>query len=347
VIEAGQSLGGYEVLAPLGTGGMASLWLARRRGVEGFERRVVIKVVHPELGADDSYRQMLIDEALMAACIEHPNVIRVEELGEHEGAYFLVMEHVDGWSLAEVLDALDASDRRMAPALATHIAASVASGLHAAHEARRSDGRPLELVHRDVSPPNILVSRGGHVKIIDCGVAKALGRGIRTTAGTVKGKFRYMSPEQSRGRPLDRRTDVYALGIVLWEMLTTRPLFDAKDEVEILMQVREPTPSPPSTIAAGIPRALDEAVLAALASNVDERPATARDLRRSLLRAVPEAATIDPTDVAEVLADIVADAPGTADESDTSPARPSARPPGMAAELTVQRPLGEDDGGTR
>lgn len=292
---------------------------------------------------------MLIDEALMAVRIRHPNVVWVEELGEENGVCFLVMEYVDGWSLGQLLDALQQQGRRMTVELAVHVAAGVAAALHAAHEARHADGRPLELVHRDVSPPNVLLSRDGNLKLIDFGVAKALGRGIRTTAGTVKGKFRYMSPEQAKGKPVDRRTDVYAVGILLWEMLAMWPLFDADDELELLVQVREPTHRPPSELADGVPAELDRAVLAALAPAPEDRPATAQDLRRAILRALPEAAVVDSADLAALLDDVMSAAHEDRDGDSTSPARPSARPPGAMglAELTIKADLSRRGGGSR
>ena len=326
VLEVGQRLGEYEILAPIQTGGMARLFRARRLGAHGFRREVAIKCVHPDLHGEPSYTHMLVDEALMTARIAHPNVIRVDDLVEHDGACFLVMEYVDGFSLGEVLDALVDRGRAMGEALATHVATEVAAGLHAAHEATHPDGRRLDLVHRDVSPPNVLLTRDGHVKVIDFGVAKASGRGVRTTAGTIKGKFRYMSPEQARGKPVDRRTDVYALGIVLWEMLVMRPLFDADDEIELLTQVREPKVNAPGTLVSGISPALDEAVLAALAPAADDRPATAQSLRRMLARAVPEAAVVDSSDVAALLRELMGEA--------------EAEPRSVLGELTVKRHAG-------
>ena len=309
MIEDGQRLGGYQIVGPIRTGGMARLFRARRIGAHGFSQEVAIKLLHAELADDPRYTEMLVDEALMAARIHHPNVVRVEELAEDGGICFLVMEYVDGWSLGHVMDALSAQGRRMAPPLATHIASEIAAGLHAAHEATRADGRPLELVHRDVSPPNVLLAKKGHVKLIDFGVAKAHGRAVRTTSGTLKGKFRYMSPEQARGARVDRRTDVYAIGIMLWEMLTARPLFGADDEVALLTEVRDPHVRAPGAVVDGVEASLDEIVLAALAPDAANRLPTAQELRRRLLRAVPEAAVVDSADVAALLAELLGDAP--------------------------------------
>ena len=304
-LAEGEMLGGYEVVAPLRLGGMASLYRARRVGARGFTQDVAIKTVHPELAHDGTYTQMLVDEALMASRIRHPNVVRVEELADDGPICFLVMEYVDGWSLGQLMDALVASPGRLPVAVAAHIAIELAAGLHAAHEATREDGTPLELVHRDVSPPNVLLSCDGHVKLIDFGVAKARGRTVRTTAGTLKGKFRYMAPEQARGGSVDRRTDVYAAGILLWEMLTMRPLFGESDELELLMQVRDPTIVRPGSIASDIPPELDAVVLAALALEPDDRPATAQELRRRLLRSAQEAALVDSTDVRDLLREVM------------------------------------------
>ncbi|HEY6882295.1 MAG TPA: serine/threonine-protein kinase, partial [Polyangiales bacterium] len=181
--RAGQKVGEYELLAQLREGGMATLFLARRSGAAGFSRHVAIKVVHPELADDEQFCNMFLDEALLSSRIQHPNVVHVEELGQHEGAHFLVMEFVHGCSLSQLQRGLVARRRRLAPAYAVQIAMQVADGLHAAHQLADEHGRALDVVHRDVTPENILLAYTGHVKLIDFGIAKAYGRRHRTMDG--------------------------------------------------------------------------------------------------------------------------------------------------------------------
>jgi serine/threonine-protein kinase len=272
---------------------MATLFLAKRTGAAGFARPVAIKVVHPELANDLQFRQMFLDEALLSSRIHHPNVVHVEELAEHQGLHYLVMEFVHGCSLAQLSRALVARKRRLSPAFATRIAMHVAEALHAAHETRDAAGRLLEVVHRDVSPENILLAYAGHVKLIDFGIAKAYGRRHKTQEGLLKGKFRYMSPEQAQAKTIDRRTDIYQLGIVLWEMLTQRKLFDADNDVALLAQVREPKITPPSKLVDRIPPALDAAVMTALAKNPARRHPDAQVFARALAKALPAAHDVD------------------------------------------------------
>jgi serine/threonine-protein kinase len=290
---AGQKIADYELVANLRSGGMATLFLARRLGAAGFARPVAIKLVHPELAGDPQFRQMFLDEALLSSRIQHPNVVHVEELGEHQGAHYLVMEFVHGCSLAQLTRALIARGRRLSPAFAARIAMHVAEALHAAHETRDERGRLLEVVHRDVSPENILIAYAGHVKLIDFGIAKAYGRRHKTQEGLLKGKFRYMAPEQAYAKPIDRRTDLYQLGIVLWEMLTQRRLFDGENDVALLAQVRDPKIVPPSTRVDRIPPALDAAVMMALAKEPARRPPDAQTFARTLAKAVPTVHDVD------------------------------------------------------
>lgn len=291
--SVGQRIGEYELLAHLRSGGMATLFLARRLGAAGFTREVAIKIVNPELAVDAQFRTMFLDEAQVSSRVSHPNVVRVEELGEHQGSHYLVMEYVHGASLSQLQRQLVTHGRRLSPAFAARIAMHVAEGLHAAHETTDAEGRPLHIVHRDVTPENILLAYAGHVKLIDFGIAKAYGRRHKTQEGLLKGKFRYMSPEQAYGRSVDRRTDIYQLGIVLWEMLTLRRLFDAETDTELIQQVRNPHVAPPSALVDRIPQALEAAVMCALDPDPARRPADAQTFARMLGRAVPEAYEVD------------------------------------------------------
>jgi len=232
--------------------------------------------------------------------IRHPNVVRVEELGEHEERYYLVMEYVQGCSLAELLRTLGKQGRRMKPQIALWVASQVAAGLHAAHEMTGEDGNLLNVIHRDVSPQNVLLSIDGEVKLLDFGIAKAAGRAERTEAGVIKGKVRYMAPEQARGKDLDRRVDVYALGVVLWEMLTMRRFITGKSELEVIKKVRHPDVIPPSFRADGIEPSVDDAVMAALKVDRESRLGTAEDFRR-VLEGVIDAEQVGPAHLSELL----------------------------------------------
>jgi len=293
VWQAGQRIGDYELTADLRSGGMATLFLGRRLGAAGFQRDVAIKIIHPQLAGDEQFRQMFLDEAMLSSRIQHPNVVHVEELGEHEGSHYLVMEYVHGCSLSQLQRVLVGRGRRLAPAFAARIAMHVAEALHAAHETRDEHGRMLNVVHRDVSPENVLIAYAGHVKLIDFGIAKAYGRRHRTQDGLLKGKFRYMAPEQAYGKEIDRRTDIYQLGIVLWEMLTLRRLFDAETDVDLLQQVREPHIVAPSTLVGHIPPSLDAALSSALDPDPRRRPPDAQTFARMLGKAIPAAHEVD------------------------------------------------------
>ncbi|MCU0672455.1 MAG: serine/threonine protein kinase [Myxococcota bacterium] len=308
MIREGDRVADYEIVARMKAGGMATLFLGRRTGASGFSKPVAIKVVHAHLADDPSFVEMFVDEALLCARIQHPNVVHVEELRESNGTHLLVMEYVAGCSLGQLLRALAKRQRRMTPELAVHVAIHVLDGLHAAHELKNEQGAPMEVVHRDVSPDNVLLAWQGHVKLIDFGVAKAMSRRTQTSGSMLKGKIRYMSPEQAFGRAVDRRTDVYALAIVLWECLTMRRLFSGSGaDLELLEQVRNPTIVPPSQLVSDLPPALDAILLKALAREANDRYASAREMRRALADAMPRAASLDGSDLAELLRAVMAD----------------------------------------
>ena len=307
VLGVDKTIGGYEIVAKLKSGGMAAMYLARRRGAAGFARHVAIKVVHPHLAEDRSFVQMFVDEAKLSARIDHPNVVHIEEFGEFEGAYFLVMEYVHGCSLGQLLRELAHARRRLAPAMAVYIVSRIADGLHAAHETTDERGRPLGVVHRDVSPQNVLLSYKGQVKVIDFGVAKTTERSRQTTGISLKGKIRYMSPEQARGHAIDRRSDVYSLGVVMWELLTMRALFSAPNDLALLDLVRQPNVSPPTRHVSSLASALESVVMDCLASDPALRPPTAMSVRRRLADAVPQVRDIDDAQLAAVLRQVVSE----------------------------------------
>ena len=301
MFRVGDKVGDYEIVARLKSGGMATLFLGRRMGASGFSKHVAIKVVHPHLAEDPSFVQMFVDEAMLSARIQHPNVVHVEELREVDGNHFLVMEYVSGCSLAQLLRELAKRERRLSPQLAVHIAVRVADGLHAAHELRSPDGSSLGVVHRDVSPENVLLAWEGHVKLIDFGVAKARFRSVQTTGAFLKGKIRYMAPEQATGQHIDRRSDIYALGVVLWEMLTMQRLFDADNDLALLEAVRNPRVVAPSYVVPDLPRELDRAVMQALQPMPSQRHQSAQQLRRELADAMPRAVALDASHLSELL----------------------------------------------
>jgi eukaryotic-like serine/threonine-protein kinase len=305
VLEAGDTLGNYRILSRLRAGGMATLYLGKRSGAAGFTRPVAIKVIHPHLADDPRFVRMFVDEATLSAKIVDPHVVHVEELGEAAGTYFLVMEYVDGISLAQLLRELGRRKRALAVQLTSWIVAQIAAGLHAAHEATNEAGKPLGIVHRDVSPHNVLLAFKGHVKLIDFGIAKSQTKNTQT--GSLRGKLSYMPPEQAWGKSVDRRADVYALGVILWEMLTMRRLFDADNDFALLEQVRSPKVKAPSSVVPGIPPALDAVVMRALAPDPESRPGTAEELRAMLASAVPTMMSKTAKDVSSMLHALVPD----------------------------------------
>jgi serine/threonine protein kinase len=307
MLARGDSFGAYRIVARLKAGGMAQLYLARREGAAGFKRPVALKVIHPHLAREDQFVSMFVDEATLSSKIHDPNVVHVEDLGHANGGLFLAMEYVHGTALANVLRAARMHNRWLAPSFVAYIAAQIASGLHAAHEVTDDSGRLLGIVHRDVSPQNVLIAFKGHVKVIDFGIAKALGGTHATLDGAITGKLAYMPPEQARGHSLDRRADVYALGIVTWEMLTGRRLFTADNDLALIAQVREPKIDAPSKYVPNLPRSLDEVVMAMLARDPRSRPATTLDVKRMLLDAVPEARSVEAHDVAALLRALLAE----------------------------------------
>jgi serine/threonine protein kinase len=298
----------YEVIAPLGSGGMAMLYLARRRGVGGFSRLVTLKLVHQHLIADESIIKLFLDEARISAHVAHPNVVHVEEVGQCGDSYFIAMEYVHGVSLAELLARLTERRLRLRPKLCVWLAAQVAEALHAAHEAKGENGVPLDIVHHDVSPQNVLIGHTGHVKLIDFGIAKSQTENDhRAGRRGVLGKLRYMSPEQLRLERADRRTDVYALGVMLWEMLAGRSLFRCQRFDDERDWATRENPPPPSKYSKQAPTVLDRVVLKAIAFDPNERYDSAFQFRAALLRADPAAVQLDAPMVAVLMRKMLGD----------------------------------------
>ncbi|MBP6630185.1 MAG: protein kinase [Kofleriaceae bacterium] len=280
----GQQVGKYSVLALLALGGTAEIYLARIDGSNGFEKYVVIKVLHEHLADDQEFVKMFLDEARLAAQLDHSNIVQTLELGDHHGRYYMVLEFLAGLSLAMIIRRFGERhpDRRLPIPVVLGLVSQACAGLHYAHQ-RASGGVALNVVHRDISPQNLVVSFEGVVKLVDFGIARAEQRETRTKAGTIKGKFAYMSPEQCVSVNVDRRTDVFALGIVLHELLTGRRLFKRANQYDTYQAVIECKVPAPSSIAPDVPAELDDLTLRALAKVRDQRYASAEEFADALL----------------------------------------------------------------
>jgi len=282
LLEPGFRVDRYELLAKIGQGGMASVWLARADDVF-----YAIKTILPQHASDEQLRRMMLDEARIAMAIDHPHVARTLEVGQLFEMPYLVLEYVAGESLDQLCQALAAKNELVPPAIAARLVADTCAGLHAAHEQTGPDGKNLEIVHRDLSPHNILVDDGGRVKLIDFGIAKAAERLAETASGATKGKVPYMAPEQALDTLVDRRADLWSLGAVLYVLLSGRYPFDGSSDATRL--VRKLSGDPPMPLPRAVPRALREVVERALSFHREDRYATAADLGAALDEAVPKA----------------------------------------------------------
>jgi len=281
---------------------MATVHYGRLRGPVGFSRTVAIKRLHAQFAKDPDFAAMFLDEARLAARIRHPNVVPTLDVVSEGGELLLVMDYVHGESLAQCLRAAGAAQRPIPIEVVSAIACSVLHGLHAAHEATRENGEPLSMVHRDVSPQNVLIGADGVPRVLDFGVAKAAGRVQTTRDGQLKGKLAYMAPEQLKSEAgVDRRTDVYAAGVVLWETLTRQRLFSGDNEGIVIRNVLERRVEAPSTVAAGVPPTLDAITLRALEREPSRRFATAREMALAIEGAVPVASATRITEWLEGL----------------------------------------------
>lgn len=278
----------YECLGRLASGGMAEILLGRVSGPNGFERPVVIKRILPHLASVPEFRQMFLDEARIVARIRDDNVVQVHELGTDGDELFLVMEYLEGESVGGLLRRLVAREEALDPWLACHIVAEAAAGLHTAHELASDSGEPLGLVHRDISPQNVFLTYAGRVKLLDFGIAKVADRSVRTATGQLKGKFQYMSPEQCLGKPLDRRSDIWALGVMLYELTTLSQPFKRANELLTFKAICEDPLPRPSQGRGDYPPSIEPIVVRALSRDPELRFATAKDMRRALLSAARE-----------------------------------------------------------
>jgi serine/threonine protein kinase len=281
-VSAGTRLGDYEILARLAAGGMAEIYLARLRKMTSFQKMVVIKRILPELAQNSDFIEMFLDEARIAATLEHPHIVQTYDVGVVDGSYYIAMEYLHGEDVRSIMKELERRQRRMPLPQALNIIISAAGGLHYAHEKVGFEGHPLEIVHRDVSPQNLFVTYAGGIKLLDFGIARASNRLRETRIGTLKGKVPYMSPEQCQSEALDRRSDIYSLGILLYELTLSRRLYAGSNDFEVLKEIVEGEVTPPRQIDPCYPEALESIVMRALAKSRDERWATARDMQAAL-----------------------------------------------------------------
>jgi eukaryotic-like serine/threonine-protein kinase len=281
-------LGRYSLYGEIAAGGMATVHFGRLLGTAGFARTVAIKRLHPQYAKDPEFVSMFLDEARLAARIRHPNVTATLDVVATDGELFLVMEYIEGETLARLLNAARRANEPVPTPIVATILCGVLHGLHAAHEATNERGEPLAIVHRDVSPQNVLVGADGVARVLDFGIAKTAARVQTTKDGVVKGKLAYMAPEQVVGK-VTRATDVFAASIVLWECLTGKRFNDAANDGEILAKILTADVEPPSTHAAGIAPELEAITMRGLARDPGARYLTARDMARALERASPQA----------------------------------------------------------
>ncbi len=289
-ISQGHLLGRYELLLPLATGGMAMVWAARVKGTRGFQKIVAVKTMLSKLSEDAQFEQMFLDEASLASQIRHPNVVEISDLGEQDGVLYLAMEWIDGVPLNLLMKTAKAAGGVPLP-IAVRIVMNACSGLHAAHELRDAKGQLIGLVHRDVSPQNILVTYDGVSKVVDFGVAKATAMGGgATVAGQLKGKVSYMAPEQVRGEAIDRRVDIFAMGIVLYALTSGKHPFRRESEAATMYTIAsEEAVLSPRTFLPNYPASLEAVLLKALAKDANDRFATASEFQRALDQCLPAA----------------------------------------------------------
>ena len=281
-LPSGTPFGQYELIELIATGGMAEVYRARMSGVEGFQKIVAIKRILPHMTDNDEFVTMFVDEAKVAAQLQHPNIIHIYDLGKIERSYYIAMEYIDGKDLRSILRTLEERHSRLPIGLALFIASRLAEALEYAHRKRDLQGRSLGLVHRDVSPQNVLISYDGDIKLCDFGIAKAASKASHTRSGALKGKLQYMSPEQAWGKDIDNRSDIFSLGLVLYEMLTGRKAFAGDSELSILEQVRAPRIVPPREYDPAIPPEVERVVMIALKESRDERFQGAAELGADL-----------------------------------------------------------------
>ncbi len=288
VDEAPRRAGPYELLLKIASGGMATVFLARKRGAGDFQRTLALKLTHAHLRGQPGWAEELIEEAKLATRIKHPNVVQVLDVEDDPAGVFLVMEYVEGDTLSGLAKYAIAHGSPMPRDIALRILTDALAGLHAAHELNDENGKNAGLVHRDFTPQNILVGLDGIARLTDFGVAKAETRASYTTTGSIKGKTGYMAPEQVHAQSLDRRADIWAAGVVAWEVLAGRRLYPVgEDPIATLVKAATRAPDRLSSVISGMPRALDDAIAGALALDRERRFPTANAFREALIAACP------------------------------------------------------------
>jgi serine/threonine protein kinase len=296
-------VGRYAIFDEIASGGMATVYLGRLMGSGGFARTVAIKRLHPQFAKDPEFVAMFLDEARLAARIRHPNVVPTLDVVAASGELFHVMEYVQGESLSHLARGVRSRDERVPLPIVTRVMKDVLQGLHAAHEARDERGVPLNIVHRDVTPQNILVGVDGVARLLDFGVAKAAGRAQTTQDGQIKGKLAYMAPEQLMSAGVTRATDLYAASVVLWEMLAGERLFTGESELDVVAKLLQRHIEPPSHVVPGVPRAFDALVMRGLSARVEDRFATAREMAVAVgACGIQEASSLEVGEWVEALA---------------------------------------------
>jgi serine/threonine protein kinase len=277
-----ETFGDYQLIKRLATGGMAQIYLARKQGPEGFSKFNVVKRILPHLSENEEFVKMFLDEARIAARLDHPNIVQIFDFGAADDTYFIAMEYIQGEDVRRVWKATEAAGKSIPVPLVCRIISDASAGLDFAHAYTDPSGLALNIVHRDVSPQNILVTFEGGVKVVDFGIAKAADQATVTRSGVLKGKYSYMSPEQAAGKRVDRRTDIFALGVVMYELLTGDRLFKRTNDILTLNAVSECDVKPPSSLVPSLPRDLDAIVMKALAKDPEDRYQEAGQLRLAL-----------------------------------------------------------------
>jgi serine/threonine-protein kinase len=271
----------YHVVSKIAHGGMAEIFLALQKGEQGFQKPVVLKRILPALAEDPAFVRMLVDEAHIASTLNHSNLVQVLDLGKSGEQYFLVLEFVDGWSLEQIRRRAQKAKLKLPLPLALSVVSALCRGLAYVHT-RERNGQPLGIVHRDVTPQNVLVSQQGEVKLADFGIAKAVGKSEKSATGIIKGKFAYMSPEQTQARPLDARSDLFSVGTVLYVLTTGKKPFDGPTDLDVIMQVRRARPEKPSTVIKDLNPDVERFINRALRADPDKRWQTAEQMADKL-----------------------------------------------------------------
>jgi len=323
--SAGDPYGPYRLVERIAIGGMAEVFRAKRSGVEGFEKTVAVKRILSHLSDNKEFVDMFINEAKVVSGLTHPNIVQIFDLGKIDRSYYIAMEYVQGRDLRTILRRARERGIAVPHALAAYVVSRMCAALEYAHRKRDEAGQPMRIVHRDVSPQNILLSFEGDVKLTDFGIAKAASKATITDRGALRGKLLYMSPEQAWGNPMDRRSDIFSLGIVFYEMLTGQKPFVGTSETSILDTVRACKVAPPTSIDATVPEKIERVALKALERDPEVRYQDAAEMQRDLERILHEGESPTPRDVTLFLERLFdQDERGASVSADWSPDRPSA-----------------------